>query len=104
MSLETKIDNLIVAIEKMTATLEKLYEPATSEQKSDPATTSSAQAIIVSAEELQSLCTKIVRADRNKKNAILAVLAEYNGAKLIADIDVAYYPAINAKLEALLNV
>jgi hypothetical protein len=108
MSLETKIDRLIVAMETLTATIERLFEPATPEQKGEVKSEPPAPQLIVvsnvTAEELQSLCIQTVRTDRSKKDAVLAILGDYNGAKVISDIDAAYYPAIKTKLEALTNV
>lgn len=54
----------------------------------------------VTVEDLQTLCTQIVRKDRTKKAGIVAVLGEYN-ANLISDIATHHYSAIKAKLEAI---
>jgi len=55
----------------------------------------------VTAEDLQTLCTAIVRKDRTKKTQIVAALAEYDNAKLISDIPAKHYSAIRTKLEAI---
>ncbi len=55
----------------------------------------------VTAEDLQTFCTNIVRKDRTKKAQIVAILAEYK-AKLISDIPALHYGAIRASLEKLL--
>ena len=99
MTIESKIDKLITAIEALTAAMttsqkttpvhEPVHEPV-------PAPTEA-----VTAEDLQTLCTQIVREDRTKKAGIVAVLAEYN-AKLISDIATHHYMVIKTKLEALL--
>jgi hypothetical protein len=99
MTIESKIDKLITAIEALTAAMttsqkttpvhEPVHEPV-------PAPTEA-----VTAEDLQTLCTHIVRKDRTKKAGIVAVLAEYN-AKLISDIATHHYMVIKTKLEALL--
>ena len=100
MTIESKIDKLIAAIEALTAAMttsqkttpvhEPVHEPV-------PAPTEA-----VTAEDLQTLCTHIVRKDRTKKAQIVAVLAEYNNAKLISDIPSGNYAVIKTKLEALL--
>ena len=99
MTIESKIDKLITAIEALTAAMttsqkttpvhEPVHEPV-------PAPTEA-----VTAEDLQTLCTQIVRKDRTKKAGIVSVLGEYN-ANLISDIATHHYSAIKAKLEALL--
>jgi len=91
MTIESKIDKLITAIEALTATM-------TTSQKPAPVHTPTET---VTAEDLQTLCTQIVRKDRTKKAGIVSVLGEYN-ANLISDIATHHYSAIKAKLEALL--
>ena len=91
MTIESKIDKLITAIEALTAAM-------TTSQKPAPVHTPTE---IVTAEDLQTLCTQIVRKDRTKKAGIVSVLGEYN-ANLISDIATHHYSAIKAKLEALL--
>ena len=91
MTIESKIDKLITAIEALTAAM-------TASQKPAPVHTPTET---VTAEDLQTLCTQIVRKDRTKKAGIVSVLGEYN-ANLISDIATHHYSAIKAKLEALL--
>jgi hypothetical protein len=91
MTIESKIDKLITAIEALTAAM-------TTSQKPAPVHTPTEA---VTAEDLQTLCTQIVRKDRTKKAGIVSVLGEYN-ANLISDIATHHYSAIKAKLEALL--
>jgi hypothetical protein len=91
MTIESKIDKLITAIEALTAAM-------TTSQKPAPVHTPTET---VTAEDLQTLCTQIVRKDRTKKAGIVSVLGEYN-ANLISDIATHHYSAIKAKLEALL--
>jgi hypothetical protein len=55
----------------------------------------------VTAEDLQAMCTTIVRNDRTKKPQIVAALAAYDNAKIISDIPAVHYRAIKAKLEAI---
>ena len=55
----------------------------------------------VTAEDLQAMCTTIVRNDRTKKPQIVAALAAYDNAKIISDIPAKHYSAIKAKLEAI---
>ena len=90
MTIESKIDKLITAIEALTVAMSNapVHEPA------QPATET------ITAEDLQTLCTQIVRKDRTKKAQIVAVLGEYN-ANLISDIATHHYSAIKAKLEAI---
>lgn len=90
MTIESKIDKLITAIEALTAAM-------TTSQKTTPVP---APTETVTAEDLQTLCTQIVRKDRTKKAGIIAVLGEYN-ANLISDIATHHYSAIKAKLEAI---
>ena len=92
MTLEQKLTDLIAALDALTAAMNNGQKPAR------PATVTTET---VTAEDLQTLCTQIVREDRTKKTGIVAILAEYN-AKLISDIDDKSYPAIKVKLEALL--
>jgi len=99
MTLEQKLTDLITALDALTAAMtnsqkttpvhEPVHEPV-------PAHTET-----VTAEDLQTLCTQIVRKDRTKKAGIVAVLAEYN-AKLISEIATHHYMVIKTKLEALL--
>ncbi len=98
MTIESKIDKLITAIEALTVAM-------TSSQKTPPSPPlpASIPALdkTVTAEDLQALCTTIVRNNRTKKAQIVAALAEYNNAKLIFDIPAMHYSAIKAKLEAI---
>lgn len=91
MTLEQKLTDLITALDALTAAM-------TNSQKPTPVHTPTEA---VTAEDLQSLCTTIVRKDRTKKAGIVSVLGEYN-ANLISDIATHHYSAIKAKLEALL--
>ena len=92
MTLEQKLTDLIAALDALTAAMNNGQKPAR------PATVTTET---VTAEDLQTLCTQIVREDRTKKTGIVAILAEYN-AKLISDIDDKSYPAIKVKLDALI--
>ena len=100
MNLEELLTALIAAIDANTAALiAKKSVAITNSQKPTPVHTPTEA---VTAEDLQTLCTQIVRKDRTKKVKIVAVLAAYDNAKLISDIDDKSYPAIKVKLEALL--
>jgi len=96
MTIESKIDKLITAIEELTAAM-------TGNQKAAPVLVQPAQPATetVTAEDLQALCTTIVRKDRSKKAQIVATLAAYDNAKLISDIPAVHYSAIKTKLEAI---
>jgi hypothetical protein len=50
--------------------------------------------------DLQALCLKIVRADKNKGKEIKAILAELGGA-LIKDLPAGKLPILKERLEAL---
>ena len=95
MTLEQKLTDLITALDALTAAMTNSQKP-TPVHEPVPATTEA-----VTAEDLQTLCTQIVRGDRTKKAGIVAVLAEYN-AKLISEIATHHYMVIKTKLEALL--
>lgn len=92
MTLEQKLTDLIAALDALTAAMNNGQKPAR------PATVTTET---ITAEDLKTLCTQIVRQDRTKKAGIVAILAEYN-AKLISDIDDKSYPAIKVKLDALI--
>ena len=99
MTIESKIDKLITAIEALTAAMTTSQKPAPVHEPVHEPVPAPTEA--VTAEDLQTLCTQIVREDRTKKAGIVAVLAEYN-AKLISDIATHHYMVIKTKLEALL--
>ena len=99
MTLEQKLTDLITALDALTAAM-------TNSQKTTPVHEPVHEPVhtpteAVTAEDLQTLCTQIVREDRTKKAGIVAVLAEYN-AKLISEIATHHYMVIKTKLEALL--
>ena len=102
MTLEQKLTDLITALDALTAAMTNSQKPTpaviTNSQKPPPVHTPTEA---VTAEDLQTLCTQIVREDRTKKAGIVAVLAEYN-AKLISEIATHHYMVIKTKLEALL--
>ena len=103
MTLEQKLTDLITALDALTAAMTNSQKPTpvhepVHEPVPEPVHTPTEA---VTAEDLQTLCTQIVREDRTKKAGIVAVLAEYN-AKLISDIATHHYMVIKTKLEALL--
>ncbi len=97
MTIESKMDKLIASIDALTVQLIALNSPFS------PPLPASIPALdkTVTAEDLQAMCTTIVRNDRTKKQQIVAALAAYDNAKLISDIPAIHYGAIKAKLEAI---
>ena len=94
MNLEELLTDLISAIDANTAAI--IAQKAPPLPASIPALDKT-----VTAEDLQAMCTTIVRNDRTKKPQIVAALAAYDNAKLISDIPAVHYGAIKAKLEAI---
>ena len=109
MSLESKIELLTAAIEKLTAAMSA--SPATTapvEQKAKPVKAEKPAPVVEpvqeqptathsTAEELKALCMGIVRADRSKKAAIVAILKD----RTIDTIPVSEYAEIENQLSAL---
>ena len=106
MSLESKIELLTAAIEKLTATMSAA--PAPVEQKAKPVKAEKPAPVVEpvqeqptathsTAEELKALCMGIVRADRSKKVAIVAILKD----RTIDTIPVSEYAEIENQLSAL---
>lgn len=117
MSLESEIKNLTAAVlgltkridalatspaqtESVEATPEPKPEPKSAKKK-EPATVPVDDTI--TAESLQSLCMTIVKTDRSKGPIVKEILNEFNGAKIIKDINPDQYPVLKEALEALLN-
>ena len=57
----------------------------------------------VSEQDLQGLCMKIVQADRSKGQTIKDMLAEYDGAKTIKQVNPDNYQVLKEALEGLLH-
>jgi hypothetical protein len=98
MTIEQLLTALIASIDANTAALMAQKTPPS------PPLPASIPALdeTVTAEDLQTLCTTIVRKDRTKKSGIVATLGAYDNAKLISDIPALHYGAIKASLEKLL--
>lgn len=105
MSLEAKIEKLTSTIE---ALIETLYDveanvaiPPTAEpeqkQEVEPEQTAEPE---INHEDVQQLCLKVVRKDRNKKPDLKRILGEY-GATLVADVPTDKLSELKAKLEAV---
>jgi hypothetical protein len=97
MTIEQLLTDLISAIDANTLALRAQKAPFS------PPLPASIPALdkTVTAEDLQAMCTTIVRNDRTKKPQIVAALAAYDNAKIISDIPAKHYSAIKAKLEAI---
>lgn len=112
--LETKIDKLTKAIEALTAAIEA-QQNQTEQPKNDvslpgnddsegvtptlPPTLPPSETPITH-EEVKDLCLKISRADRTKKPAIKALIAEY-GATVVTQVAAESLGELKAKLEGL---
>lgn len=115
MSLEAKIEKLTSAIESLIETLydveasvaippsapsrgelEQALEPE-QKQEVEPEPTVEPE---ISHEDVQQLCLKVVRKDRNKKPDLKRILGEY-GATLVADVPTDKLSELKAKLEAV---
>jgi hypothetical protein len=106
--LETEIQKLTVAIERLTATLEgqgalaltaKKPAPVKVETKPEPKVSEPKH----SAGEVQAKCLEIVKADRSKKQAIADLIAKHTDGKgkLVKDVPPSQLDALAADLEAL---
>lgn len=104
MSLEVRIEALTAAVEALTAQLSAAQntpavtvESAVAEQveKKEAADTGP------TVEDLQAIAMSKVREDRAKKKAIKDLIASYNGAKVIGDIDKSQLGNLAEKLEAI---
>lgn len=94
--LEEEIKKLTEAVKLLTETLkqEKEIKPKTEKAIKQKAETPESPKIEIpkdinelpTIEELQSICTRIVRADRDKKRDIVNILDSYNGAKTISQV------------------
>ena len=125
MTIESKIDELIAAVERLTCAVilntkgvptvtiseegrpvkvakkqEAPAEVAAKLEKTDNVITIAAVVKTKTVAELQELCLKLVRADPANKKSILGILVDL-GAKLIKDVKEADLPILQEKLEAL---
>lgn len=98
--LETKIEELTAAINKLIDVMQKAETPAPKAEE-PIAEAAPEQAPAVTAESLQAICLRAVREDERNKKRIKDILTEH-GASLIKDIPQEKYPEIAKALEALL--
>ena len=113
MSLENKIELLTVAIERLTAMLEKQPSPKaeTPIAKVKGETPAEHKIVIkeapktetITVDDLKSICTEIVRNNRDDKPKITALLDSFN-AKTLSDLKPTDYADVKTCLEALKNV
>ena len=101
--LENKIDKLTKAIEALTAAIEAQQNQA-EQPKNDVSLTGNGETppseTLITHEEVKDLCLKISRADRSKKPAIKALIAEY-GATVVTQVAAESLAELKAKLEEL---
>lgn len=122
MSIESKIDELIAAIERLTCAVilnttgvplvtvseqgrpvkvaKKQETPAEKSETTDNVIPIAAVVKTKTVAELQEFCLTLVRADPANKKSILGILVNL-GAKLIKDVTEADLPILQEKLEAL---
>lgn len=122
MSLETEIKALREAVVKLTETMQQVVDPKSDtkvvepkvepkpEPKAEPKPKAKpkAEPVIsdtdeVTEQSLQALCMEIVQADRSKGHEIKALLATYNEAKTIKQVNPDQYAELKAKLEDIKN-
>lgn len=122
MSLETEIKALREAVVKLTETMQQAVDPKSDtkvvepkvepkpEPKAEPKPKAKpkAEPVIsdtdeVTEQSLQALCMEIVQADRSKGHEIKALLATYNEAKTIKQVNPDQYAELKAKLEDIKN-
>lgn len=112
--LEVKIENLTIAIERLTAQLEALNLSTAAEPKPDPKSEPKPEpkpakvekaaptVDLPSRDRLQAKCLELVKADRSNKQRIADLIAKHsNGGRLIKDIADADLATFLAELEAL---
>lgn len=111
MSLENKIELLTVAIERLTAMLEKTGQPeqnppSTAVKRHQPPLSDTKPELhpepVITVDDLQSICTGLVRTARANKPRIISVLDSFN-AKVLADLKPSDYADVKECLEALKN-
>ena len=111
--LETKIEKLTKAIEALTAVIEAQQNQAeqpkndvllTSKENEQPKAERPKEETppppAITHEEVKDLCLKISRADRSKKPAIKALIAEY-GATVVTQVAAESLAELKTKLEGL---
>lgn len=98
--LETKIEELTAAINKLIDVMQKA-ETSAPKAEEPIAEVAPEQVPAVTAESLQAICLRAVREDERNKKRIKDILTEH-GASLIKDIPQEKYPEIAKALEALL--
>jgi len=96
MSLETQIEQLTTAITTLNATLAAANIQPVTAPKPEPTPEpviiddTTAEATIVSAEELKLLCLQTARAHPENKDKLKALLAKYKAAK-VSELDPTHY-------------
>jgi hypothetical protein len=98
MSLESKIETLTIAIIELTETI-KGQKPKS--EKEEIKIEKSKKEENLSHQDLQDLCSSIVREDRSKKQNIMDLLESY-GAKTISKIPEDKIQEVGTKLKGLL--
>ena len=115
MSLENKIELLTIAIERLTAMLEKtaptpslaeptpsLAEPTETKPKATPPK-AEPEVASITVDDLQSICTNLVKEDRANKPRIISVLDSF-GVKVLSQLKASDMAEVKECLEALKNV
>jgi len=97
MSLESKIELLTAAIDRLTAMLEKQPQPVKSEAPIAKLEVSTPEVGAITIESLQALCMEKVRKDR----ANTAKVKEILGGRLVKVIPTSEYASVKVALEAL---
>jgi len=104
MSLEAKIEALTHAVEALTEQL-KANEKQTPNAKTKPIekdeTPKEASEPAVTVEDVQAVALEVIREDRSKKLAIKKLIASYDGAKVIADVDKSKLAELAEKIKGL---
>ena len=101
MSLENKIELLTVAIERLTSMLEKAA-PTESKPKATPPK-AEPEVASLTVDDLQSICTSLVKEDRANKPRIISVLDSF-GVKVLSQLKASDMADVKECLEALKNV
>jgi hypothetical protein len=105
--LETEIQKLTAAIERLTATLEGQGALALTAKKPEAKLEAKPEPKVSepkhSAGEVQAKCLEIVKSDRSKKQAIADLIAKHSDGKgkLVKDVPPSQLDALAADLEAL---
>jgi len=93
------VSDLIGAINKAPTTTIENKEKATG-KKADEKETPKNDGVTI--EDLQEICTKIVRSDRSKRDAVKEVIGRYDGATNLTKVNVSDFASLAKDLEDLL--